>query len=353
MSDPFPSPYSTIPGDDPLLGLALTTAAAEVAVMFPGVPLPAISIVAVHGAAPDLDCRHAGISFGDVYFSGSLPKVVAMYAAFELRRAVNMDPAITGAGNAAAAQAAMRAQFNPLISGASAIISANGQVTPDMKVPKYDQIFATIPTDTGQLFFEFNLQFSTLMRKMIVESDNGAAGACVKALGYSWINGVAERGGFFFTPSQTGVWLAGTYGGGWPAVRVPSVNDGPTAQGMTCFDTANMYAHLLQGDLGAPFLDSSPKMLELLSAAANFDFSFIDWERRNDVSPKKYRVTHTKIGIGPTTSGNLLSEATILHHLDTGNQFIVVLQNIRDAGNTTEAAATLVNLTIEHYLFGA
>jgi hypothetical protein len=350
MADPFPTPYESLLADDALLGAALAAARTETQALFPDQTLPPISVVSVRQQASVFTFKHAGSQSAGMFFSGSLPKIAAMYAAFELRRAVNLLVVNPLPSSSAAAHDNLRAAFDDVIDVASPIISAAPAVNRQMRIPKYEQIFAAIPLIDGGFSFEFNLEFSTHLRKMIVESDNGSAGECVKRLGYSWINGALQKGGFFSLPSKAGLWLAGTYGGGWPAVRVPSLNDGDTAQGTTCFDAANLYAHLLQGTLGRPLIDSSGKMLDLLVQAASVDPAFIDWERRG-LTARRYHVTHTKIGIGPRTAGDVLSEATILEHSATGDVFIVVLQNLPRTTQGMEMAATLVDLTTDHFLF--
>ncbi len=42
---------------------------------------------------------------------------------------------------------------------------------------------------------------------------------------------VVGSAGFFFPPAQDGLWLAGTFTGAFPPVRIPCINDVDTAQG--------------------------------------------------------------------------------------------------------------------------
>jgi len=297
----------------------------------------------------NFDFLHAGMNFSDMFYSGSLPKIGAMYAAFELLRAMNENDEITNAASPAAAFARARALFDPVIDASSALISAAApQVTNEMRLPTYGSIFSAVPRIGGGFAFALRGSFTTDMRDMIVKSDNGAAGKCIMALGYSWLNGCLERAGFFFPPAKAGIWLAGTYIGAWPPVRVPCVNDTPTAQGITCFDTANLYAHLLQGTLTGSNANCS-SMLALLSEAAGFDSAFLDWIRRG-LPPKSYQVNQTKIGIGTRVGRkNVLSEATVLTHVPTGRRFIAVLQNIEDPG-VLDVPATLVDTAINSFV---
>src|SRR5215218_6849317 len=87
MANPFPTPYPTLLDDDPQLGSALKTAVSEALSKFPALQRPfrvAISIAAIDGTTPPLKFRHAGLQFGDSFYSASLLKVGAMYAAYEL-----------------------------------------------------------------------------------------------------------------------------------------------------------------------------------------------------------------------------------------------------------------------------
>ncbi|MFF2813135.1 hypothetical protein ACFVT2_39420 [Streptomyces sp. NPDC058000] len=81
--NPFPAPYPALLGDDPALQMALDTAVSEALTQFPGLAQPfraAISFVAVDQTPDGLDFRHAGLRFGDSYFTASLAKVGALYS---------------------------------------------------------------------------------------------------------------------------------------------------------------------------------------------------------------------------------------------------------------------------------
>jgi hypothetical protein len=361
MAGPFPDPYPTLLADDPLLGSALETAIGEALAAFPSLEQPLrvpISFVAINDAISPLDFKHAGTRFGDTFYSASLLKVAAMYAAYELLNSANALASSSGVGTSQELFAQLHAEFDDVIDASVPLIGQTPGITRTMRLPKYEQIFAAVPLTTGGVACAFSGPFSTNMRKMIVNSDNSAAAACIMALGYSWINGALKAGGFFFPPAQAGVWLAGTFTGAMPPVRIPSVNDGPIAQGTTCFDLANLYAHLFQGTLvpvqGSAASPFSGEMLAVLAVTADVgaDPSFMDFTRRPGLPPRTFGVTHTKIGLGPLKTGqNVCSEGTIVEHIDTGRKFLVVWQNSLNDDRSLIAIGTIVERTIELFLF--
>ena len=135
--------------------------------------------------------------------------MAALYAAFELLRSVNnlaADFVVTTPG---ALFAQLHAEFDgidaavPLISSAPGIMRA-------MTLPKYEQIFSVIALTTGGVAATFSGTFQANLRQMIINSNNNAAAACITALGYSWINGALQAGGFFSRQGRQGF--------GWPVL---------------------------------------------------------------------------------------------------------------------------------------
>ena len=123
MANPFPTIYATLLPDDVTLNVALEAARLQTVLLFPG--------VVVLG---DIDRRSAGerrqlrfhprrAPLWRQFFSGSLPKVAAMYAAFELRNAVNRPPPAQ-VGMAAAAFDHLRAEFDATIRSGATLDSA-------------------------------------------------------------------------------------------------------------------------------------------------------------------------------------------------------------------------------------
>lgn len=353
MTDPFPAPFATLLADDPLMTASLNTAVEKALAEFPSIhPFrTAISLVAVDDSTTPMDFKHGGLNFGRTFYSASLLKMAAMYAAFQLRRRVNEFSVEQAPANPAQLFNQLRASFDDTIADAVPAISATPGITRAMKVPKYDQIFAVTDTGAG-LAANFTVTFQTNMRRMIVNSDNSAAAECVKALGYSWINGALKAGGFFFPPAQDGIWLGGTFTGAFPPVRIPCINDIDTAQGATTFDMANLYAHVLNGTLVDPISSTDISAHLQVSAAAGPDASFMDSARRA-VPVRNFEVTHTKVGSGPLKDGRtVLSEGTVVRHRDTGRNFIAVWQNSFKDDDSVFAMGLVVDRAIELFLAG-
>ncbi|MFJ9448633.1 hypothetical protein ACIRRH_43635 [Kitasatospora sp. NPDC101235] len=346
--NPFPTPYPTLLGDDPALQTALDTAVSEALTQFPGLAHPfraAISFVAVDQTPDGLDFRHAGLRYGDSYFTASLAKIGALYAAYELLRSVNAV-----AGEVAMPQelfTRLRNEFDPVIDASVPAIAQAPGLTRAQRLPKYEQIFATAPT-AGALVCSFQPGFQDNLNKMIIKGSNDTAAAVIQALGYSWINGALNAGGFFFPPAATGIWLAGTFTGSLPAVRIPSVNDGMVAQASTCFDMANLYAHIVRRTLVDPGSSQFMHALLATSASVGDDPSYLDFTRRPALPPRDFGVLDSKIGHAPLKTGiQVNSEAAVVESSDPVQQFVVVFQDSLDDLDSLSALGYIVDRTIK------
>lgn len=342
----FPDPYSALLDDDPTVEAALASALAETRAVFPAFgdpPRVALSIAAIDSSTFPPSFRHAGLHAGQTHYSASLLKVAAMYAAHELRAAVNALGVDVSSGPELFATC--RQAFDGDIEVAVPRINKEG-IARALRVPSYEKLFTAVPLAGGGVSVEFSGAFQAALVAAIVTSDNAAAATCVKALGYSWINGALAAGGYFVDDSRDGVWLAGTFTGDQPYVRIESVNDGPVAQATTTFDLANMYAHMLAGSLVDPA--SCAQMLTLLrSAQAGVDPSFLDGVRRPGTGSTSLLVTHTKIGLGPLKSGAIVaSEGTFVLDPPSGRQFLVVFQNCSNDNDSLRAMTFLVERVV-------
>jgi hypothetical protein len=360
---PFPATFPKLLITDPGLVMALANAITETQLSFPsmGVPLPiAVSIAAIDESTSPPSFKHAGFRESETHYSASLLKVAAMFAGFQLRQSANNFAVSVADATPAALFAHMSASFDPLIEVAVPLISSNPAITRSMKIPKYPSIFVAIPLLGGGFSIVFNPAFSASIHGMIVNSSNPAAGTCVQALGYSWINGVLTSGGFFNPATQQGLWLAGTFiGGGFPPVRITSINDGLVAQAMTCFDMANLYALLFEKTT----IDSGGhdkicgEMLGLLAATTlGQDPSWMKAGARPDITglDGAFSITHTKIGLGPLKPENggfeVASDASIVQHNPTGKKFITAWQNVRNDISSLNGASFLVERAIKNFL---
>jgi len=365
MTNPFPSPYPTLLGADPLLQTYLSTAIAEALIQFPTlIPFrTAISFVAINETLSSKDFKHAGLRYGDSFFTGSLVKMGVLYAAYELRRSARNLASELGISTPPQMYARLKSDFNPLIKKKFLEILKNAKIslTPVNErvknaVPNYEQIFTITPKAIG-LEVDFTPKFQNNLKDMIIVGENQYATACIEALGYCWINGTLQSGGFFFPEGKTGIWVGGSFGGSLPPVRIPSVNDGEVAQASTCFDMANLYAHIFQRTLVD--VTSSGEMGKLLSDSVTIgkDDPFLDYERREQLPKRDFTVTGSKIGLANLKSGELVaSEGTVVKHTHrdgTERKFIVVFQNsLTDFKASLPALGYIVERTIKLFLYG-
>lgn len=359
MTNPFPSPYPALLGDDPRLQSSLDTAVKVALEEFPSIKpfRTAISFVAIDETTNPFDFKHAGIRYGDSYYTASLVKVGVLYAAFELRQSVNILAAESGIETPNELHARLHSEFDSLITEKfhSILKTLKVSLTPVnesvVTPPKYEQIFKRNPDTTAGLKWIFTDQFHTNLVNMIVKGDNNSAAACIQALGYSWINGTLNAGGFFFPEGKTGIWVGGTFTGALPPIRIPSVNDGEVAQASTCFDMSNLYAHLVNRSLvNHHNLTNSKEMLDILfvSAASGNNESYLDWTRRKQLPKRNFSVTHSKIGLGQLKTREwVASDSAIVEHIETGRRFIVVFQNSFNDYDSLAALGLIVERTIE------
>lgn len=351
---PFPAKYPNVLNYDTELQIALDKSIDEAKLNFQSIssnPRFAISIVAIDeiDTAPTFRC--AGYHDKEVHYSASLLKVAAMYAAFQIRQSARNFALSTFTTTPSELFAQMSLAFDYYIDTAVPLISNDAAIQPSMKTPKYVKILDTSPQNDGGYTFEFTPLFLDNMEKMIINSDNSAAATCIQNLGYSWINGALTQGGFFDSNTNLGIWLAGTFTGSWPYVRVLSVNDGLVAQATTCFDLANLYALIFrrtQSDNSHVDKASCEQMLQLLGEATKKDPS---WMTRDDIRPNGiiFSETHTKIGVGPLKKENggfeVYSEGSIVQTEVPNKKFIVVWQNCDS--NSLVSISYVVNRTIK------
>jgi len=298
----------------------------------------------------------------EMFFSGSLLKVAAMYAAFQLRVAVNdlaatLDPAVVN--TPAKLFQKISDTFDRQIGESVPLISSTPGVTPAMRVPKYTEIFRAEKVNFGRAWrLDFNdsdlprtpsgllNNFAIHLRKMIVGSDNDSATFCVRALGYSWINGLLQSAGFLNLGFRRieriwlaeGIWLAGDYAGQTP-VEILSVNDEKVKQATTCFHMAWLFSLLHDKKLVkntvnlATGMSGNDEMLRLLELAVDHPGAPSLLKR----VPHSFTVMQSKIGVGELKGGScrrvnrdrcVYSEAAILRHPTSGRKFVVVWQDL-------------------------
>ncbi|MFH9660194.1 hypothetical protein ACH4NF_19155 [Streptomyces sp. NPDC017248] len=357
----FPDPFPDLLTPDLGMAAALTAAQAQTAVTFPasGVNLDSpLSVAAVNDpttASPSFS--YAGFRDTEMHFSGSMLKVAAMLAAFELRQSANDFALTEGSCASAVVFADLQAAFDQNIRNAAPRFLTEAGITDSMRVPKYPKIFGPPQgLASGGCSMSFSTAYAAAVRGMIVPSNNDQASTSIQALGYSWINGLLSKAGLFDQNTDQGIWLAGTFTGAFPPVRVPSVNDGPSAQATTTIDMARFLALLVEGStLDSRSVDGiASDMRDLLFDAQSVgDRSFMTTGARPGISGigSGFTITHSKIGLGGLLAGGVVaSEATLLSHDDTGRQFIVVWQNLPNLNDRHNAMSFMVRRTLMNFL---
>lgn len=294
----------------------------------------------------------AGYNETREHFSASLIKVAAIYAAHELRAAVNRlarDPNFmpkTEQELFAVLETCFTQQIIDNFSHIRARAKKCCKTTEECKRqkevgnehlrPKYREIFDVRQSPGAtSLQVNFKPRFETELTRIVGNpSPLGHAGYCIHCLGYAYIAGALEKAGFLNTSSMKGIWLCGDYLRQWPYLCVDSDNDKLVAQATTTYDMAMLYTLLYQQRLFADpaYPSSSAEMLARLASGRRY--SWIGKERMASVPyVPNYDVTHSKIGEASLKQpprgkgGDVYSEGCILQ--SQAKTYVVVWQNYR------------------------
>lgn len=176
---------------------------------------------------------YAGLNDEEMIFAASLPKICAMYAAFALRARVQafVDAAAENGADAVPPEIireiekAWKPKLRALFPTRPATSFGNRQ---DVTFPKLNDIFTFAPD--GKVDFKRAAppltmaqidsvgdkkapqgMFHEWMRSMMRWSNDAAAGRCILALGYFYLNGALARAGFFDAGTRNGLWLSADY----------------------------------------------------------------------------------------------------------------------------------------------
>jgi hypothetical protein len=288
----------------------------------------AITIVMM---ASDGDHQSAHINGQVMHYSGSLPKVAALYAAHDLRAAARKH----AAAGTFTSTAAFISSFNLAIDTTTAV--------PDLVAfstghkPTLTDIFTGFK-GSGPDIVEFKNGSATnkKFQNFLDDVDNSpSAGVVIRALGYSYINVSLMNGGFFDRATSKGIWLAGDYSGGTitKTVRVPVVNDivaGGSGQAMTTEQMARLfrlihmregYSHVADATERAAANDGVHNILE-----SHFSFFF---DPRPNTDPA--RLMHLTVPLEFTNANPAAASATHRHCIKVG---IGSLGNLKPDGTT-------------------
>jgi hypothetical protein len=248
--DPFPrgSDITLVP--DGKLNNAVTRAVNDASAKF------AISVVdPVRNAV-------GGFNGDKEYYTGSLVKVGVLYAAYALLDMVKRYNTLRAPTSADALLKGLHADMDGAIVRSSPLVfSGTG---PSQRSPSYESVF-TISNLGGKLQINPRPLYKHHLERMIVNSDNHSAGQCIHGLGFSYLNGALEQGGFFNSSTKKGVWAAGDFRHGWAPVRIPCENlDIGTAQGATTDALARLMTVMVLGDVVEPQSHVEPFYLETI-----------------------------------------------------------------------------------------
>jgi hypothetical protein len=247
---PFPSPY-TLAFDGPKSTALKTAVDADVTPFLAGLPAGVPSAGTLSGALIDLKAgplpayaSSRASDDEDTFNIGSMGKMVAMYAAFELRFRLRKALKAAEAKGLDVTVVNWEKRFLKLVertwSGRVAKGFRGFDTRMPARFPKLEQMFTftTVPappppgrrnghidftkgtaTDTDIIHLNLGnpdlskMKFLELLKSMIFMSNAIAAGEIIDRLGYPYLNGALREGGFFDAAStpKKGLWVSGNY----------------------------------------------------------------------------------------------------------------------------------------------
>jgi hypothetical protein len=263
----------------------------------------------------------------DMLYVGSLAKLYVMYVAFELKHRVEVQAKrMIAHGLSTATPGWQNSVFAVLRSEWKPIMDKRFRGLPP-QFPRLKDIVTLSPTGEAR-FVSANLsraeldgigmeghpkgKFRDWMALMMRWSNNTAASWCIQALGYSYLNGTLEAGGFFrrLVPSRragVGLWISGDYAGhDWlPANKAGQALTPRWATLQrrkssnftgTAFQVGRLMTLLGQGRLVDAA--SSADMLSLMSATEGGIGSYLKTALATANPPRRVSVVKSKIGYG-------------------------------------------------------
>jgi hypothetical protein len=259
----------------------------------------------------------------EVDFIASEAKVMVLFAAIELRtmvRRLKQELSIKSAAKLRSALKDLAPKIQkavPLIKAGKDVQGRRVRIKDAQRLPNYARIFNFDETG-GALKINFkgaiaagpskrkkDWDFGPSLFDMIVNSGHETARNCIDAIGYAFLNGALEAGGFFERPTPAdpktfrGLWVGGNFD--FETIRGEmSVNDGPAQFGGTTRQIAKLFALIHagtfadiddpSGDLagfllngasspGARFPPALKKALEDLGGAFTYELNKLGWEK--------------------------------------------------------------------------
>jgi hypothetical protein len=284
----------------------------------------------------------AGHRENEIDYIASEAKVQVMFAAYALRDLARRFATARGITTPADLFTQLASDVTPLVRSTVPRIASATNITDRHRDPSYTAALIATANAAGPVSVEFTPTFRSDLDLMIVVSDNSAAGRCVRAVGYAYLNGVLQACGLFDATNDRGLWEAADFHGGdppftatrWPSVRVPVANDRNVGQAGTTRSMVELVS-LIAAKL---IIDSAAcdEMLGHLHRAAVPPTQVDRVFAREPGILRRDAITHNKIGIGPLNAGpdagrSVFSEVSILDSpVAAGRRYVVAWQNFVD-----------------------
>jgi hypothetical protein len=309
-----------------------------------------------------------------MHFSGSLLKVGAMFAAFQLRHTLQ-KMAQEGLSTKSSFLKDAYQYLKPKIKKEGAILPLyHIKDTPLYPFSDFVTMFGVSQSagDPSSLHVDFTGQPGTQaadrkrldtwtmwqhLEGMISVGTNPSAGQCIRKLGYGYLNGSLHSAGFFDPLLKHGIWLAGDYVHRYPYFRIVTLNDGDVAQATSAKEMARLL--MLIHDHQIVDGPSCTQMMKLLRDTVS-DVDRENWHTwykyMTNVAPN-FDYSHTKQGLsvlkkippGASTK-NAYSEGSIIKHRASGKKFVVVWQNLQSKSVGWNQLVDVLNRTLDGFV---
>ncbi|MGN6871021.1 MAG: hemopexin repeat-containing protein [Solirubrobacteraceae bacterium] len=274
--------------------------------------------------------------------TGSEAKVAVMFAAYALRDVARRLAKERGITAPADLFAALARDVAPLVRNSVPRIASSTDITDAHRDGAYGAALEASANRSGPVTVSFRSSFRNAIEQMIVPSDDFAAGTCVHAVGYGYLNAALAACGLFDSANDRGLWVGTDYHGGgppftptrWPSVRVPVANDDPSGP----VGTARKMVELVSLIAAKLIIDpaSCEEMLGHMHRAAVAPTQVDRVFASEPGIVRRGAFTHNKIGLVPLSRApnrgvNVFSEVSILDGpVASGRRYVLAWQNFID-----------------------
>jgi hypothetical protein len=316
-------------------------------------PIP-FTIADVTGAKP---FPVAHYNPDEVDFVASEIEIAVLFAAMELRLMVRRFISYMGITSAQALLKGldliktqiMNAAF--LVKKSQDIFGNNLKVSDVQRLPKYELILdfdesgpslkvdfrGAVAPETDPAKKKLKYDFGHSLYDMVVNGDTESAQKCIDALGYAYINGALEVGGFFERPTATasdpktfqGIWIGGDFYD-VPLIRGElAVNDIPAQFGGTTRTLARLMA-LIRAQTFADSADpNSDLMWTLLNKAQSGAIKpALQPYLGGKFTYELNKLGWAPLGTNPDNPNNVASEVAIIQTVNPNKKYVVAWQNL-------------------------